>query len=204
MWDEFPLMLYNLRKREGADKAIQLLDTLRYLRATYPRLRFLFTGSIGLHLALKSLRAEGNANSPFNDVQTELVPPLSEADAAALIANLCDALRHKPEEPGEIADRASALLGGFAYHIHHCFDQLDQLGRSATATDVDAAVETVATGSTDPAHIGYTGSRPTTRPTMPGWRWPSWMRSPVAIRPCVSSNCSIWCGTSTPRQTSST
>jgi len=121
LWDEFPLMLYNLRRREGADRAIQLLDTLRYLRATYPRLRFLFTGSIGLHLALKSLRAEGNANSPFNDVQIELAPPLSVSDTAALIAN--------------------------------------QLGRPARAADVDAALEAVATSSSDPAHIGYTQHR---------------------------------------------
>lgn len=155
MWDEFPLMLYNLREREGADKTIQLLDTLRYLRATYPRLRFLLTGSIGLHLALKSLRGDGNANSPFNDVQIELAPPLSPDDAALLTAILCKSLRHKPEDPTAIASRAMSLLGGFAYHIHHCFDQLDQLGRPAVANDVDKAVETVATHSSDPAHIGY-------------------------------------------------
>ncbi|HWO24751.1 MAG TPA: hypothetical protein VNO30_38685 [Kofleriaceae bacterium] len=159
MWDEFPLMLYNLRQREGADKTIQLLDTLRFLRASHPRLRFLFTGSIGLHLALKSLRAEGNANAPFNDVQIELAPPLSPADTAALIGNLCGALCHEPQEPTEIAGRVSALLGGFAYHIHHCFDRLDQLGRPARGADVDVAVEAVATHSSDPAHIGYTQHR---------------------------------------------
>ncbi len=159
MWDEFPLMLYNLRKREGADRTIQLLDTLRYLRATHARLRFIFTGSIGLHLALKSLRADGNANDPFNDVQIELAPPMSDADAATLIGRLCDALQYKPQEPGEIADRVGVLLCGFAYHIHHCFDQLDQLGRAAKVADVDAVVETLATHSSDPAHIGYTQYR---------------------------------------------
>ena len=159
MWDEFPLMLYNLRQREGADKTIQLLDTLRYLRAAYPRLRFLFTGSIGLHLALKSLRADGNANAPFNDVQIELAPPMSLSDTAALIGNLCEALRHVPQEPAEIARRIGVLLGGFAYHIHHCLDQLDQLGRPAKGTDVDTAVEAVATHPSDPANIGYTQYR---------------------------------------------
>jgi uncharacterized protein len=159
LWDEFPLMLYNLRQREGADKTIQLLDTLRYLRATQPRLRFLFTGSIGLHLALKSLRADGNANAPFNDVQIELAPPLFPDDTAALIANLCEALRHEPQEPAEIARRIGVSLGGFAYHIHHCFDQLDQLGRPARGTDVDAVVEAVATHPSDPAHLGYTQQR---------------------------------------------
>jgi len=159
MWDEFPLMLYNLRQREGADRTIQLLDTLRYLRATYARLRFLFTGSIGLHLALKNLRGDGNANAPFNDVQIELAPPLSPEDTATLVEHLCGALRYKPRDPVEIANRVSALVGGFAYHIHHCFDQLDQLGRSAKGEDVDVAIETIATHSSDPAHLGYTQYR---------------------------------------------
>jgi len=159
MWDEFPLMLYNLRQREGADKTIQLLDTLRYLRVTYPRLRLLLTGSIGLHLALKSLRGDGNANSPFNDLQIELAPPLSPDDTALLTTNLCKSLRHTPIDPERISGRVRDLLGGFAYHIHHCFDQLDQLGRPAVPEDVDKAVETVATHSSDPAHIGYTQYR---------------------------------------------
>ena len=32
LWDEFPLMLHNIQRREGNDAAIQLLDFLRALR----------------------------------------------------------------------------------------------------------------------------------------------------------------------------
>ena len=53
LWDEFPLMLHNVQRREGPDSAMQLLDYLRALRlARADRLQFLFTGSIGLHLVL--------------------------------------------------------------------------------------------------------------------------------------------------------
>ena len=65
LWDEFPLMLHNLQRREGPDAAMQLLDHLRALRSgRADRLRFLFTGSIGLHLVLRSLRKAGNTNDP--------------------------------------------------------------------------------------------------------------------------------------------
>ena len=51
LWDEFPLMLHNLQRNEGHDSPMKLLDFLRALRLERSgRLRFLFTGSIGLHL----------------------------------------------------------------------------------------------------------------------------------------------------------
>ncbi len=65
LWDEFPLMLHNLQRRAGNDTVIQLLDHLRALRlARAVRLRFQFTGSIGLHLVLRCLREAGNTNDP--------------------------------------------------------------------------------------------------------------------------------------------
>ena len=71
LWDEFPLMLHNLQQREGSDSAIQLLDHLRALRlARADRLRFLFTGSIGLHLVLRSLRKAGHTR--ITDLQDDL------------------------------------------------------------------------------------------------------------------------------------
>ena len=76
LWDEFPLMLHNLQRRAGNETPIQLLDHLRALRlARADRLRFLFTGSIGLHLVLRSLREAGSANDPVNDMLSLTVPP---------------------------------------------------------------------------------------------------------------------------------
>ena len=79
LWDEFPLMLHNIQRREGPDSAMQLLDRLRALRLLHAdRLRFLFTGSIGLHLVLRSLRKAGNVNDPVNDMLSLTVPPMAD------------------------------------------------------------------------------------------------------------------------------
>ena len=88
LWDEFPLMLHNLQRREGPDAAMQLLDHLRALRlARADRLRFLVTGSVGLHLVLRSLRKAGNTNDPVNDMLSLTVPPMADDDT-------CDLPRH--------------------------------------------------------------------------------------------------------------
>ncbi len=45
LWDEMPYMLNNI----GNESAMEMLDILRSLRQTYPKVRMIFTGSIGLH-----------------------------------------------------------------------------------------------------------------------------------------------------------
>lgn len=95
LWDEFPLMLHDLQCGEGADAAIQLLDFLRALRlARADHLRFLFTGSIGLHLVLRSLRKAGNTNDPVNDMLSLTVPPMAREDTCDLAAALLKETRH--------------------------------------------------------------------------------------------------------------
>ncbi|MCY4189551.1 MAG: hypothetical protein OXD30_13815 [Bryobacterales bacterium] len=142
LWDEFPLMLYNLQRRAGNDTAIQLLDHLRALRlAQADRLRFLFTGSIGLHLVLRSLREAGNTNDPVNDMLSLTVPPMARREtcelAEALLRETCAAPVHISGLASEIAKQ----VGGFPYYVHHVVDQLDQLRRQPKLEDVSAAVD---------------------------------------------------------------
>ena len=156
LWDEFPLMLHNLQRREGPDSAIQLLDNLRALRlARAHRLRFLFTGSIGLHLVLRSLRKAGNANDPVNDMLSLTVPPLAHRDTCDLAAAL---LKQTPAAPAQIPDlalRIAGEVGGFPYYVHHVVDQLDQLRRQPTLQDVSSAVDSLVYDSHDPANLHY-------------------------------------------------
>lgn len=77
LWDEVPLMLHNIKQRDGANAAMEILDLLRSLRQEHPGLRMVFTGSIGLHSVITSLRKLGYANAPTNDMHTVDVPPLS-------------------------------------------------------------------------------------------------------------------------------
>ena len=97
LWDEFPLMLHNLQRNAGPDTPIQLLDYLRALRiARADRLRFLFTGSVGLHLVLRSLREAGSTNDPVNDMLSLTVPPIVRHHTCELAEALLRETRAAP------------------------------------------------------------------------------------------------------------
>ena len=156
LWDEFPLMLHNIQRREGDDAAIQLLDFLRALRFAHAdRLRFLFTGSIGLHLVLRSLRKAGNTNAPVNDMLSLTVPPMAQDDTCDLAAALLEDTRAVPAQIPDLASRIAGEVGGFPYYIHHVVDQLDQLRRRPALEDVSLAVDTLVYDPHDAADLNY-------------------------------------------------
>ena len=156
LWDEFPLMLHNLQRRERPDSAIQLLDHLRALRLRHAdRLRFLFTGSIGLHLVLRSLRAAGNTNDPVNDMLSLTVPPMAHQDTTNLAAALLEETRASRSQIPDLAARIASEVGGFPYYVHHVVDQLDQLRRPSLLEDVSVAVDNLVYDPHDPANFNY-------------------------------------------------
>ena len=156
LWDEFPLMLHNLQRGEGPDAAMQLLDHLRALRSDRAgRLRFLFTGSLGLHLVLRALRNAGNTNDPVNDMLSLTVPPMAHTDTCDLAGALLGETRAVPAQIPDLAARIAGEVGGFPYYVHHVVDQLDQLRRPPALDDVAAAVEHLVYDSHDPANFSY-------------------------------------------------
>jgi len=160
VWDEFPLMLYNISERESEKAAIHLLDQLRALRQKHAdKLRFLVTGSIGLHLVIRSLRQAGNANDPVNDLYSTTVPPMTHRHARDLATELLHELDVVPSDRGRIADLLADQIEGFPYYIHHVVDQLQQLHRRVTESDAASAVESLIYDPQDPAHFGYYLSR---------------------------------------------
>ena len=156
LWDEFPLMLDNIQRREGTESAIQLLDCLRALRLRHAdRLRLLFTGSIGLHLVLRGLRKAGNTNDPVNDMLSLTVPPLASEDAIRLAAALLEETRAAAAQIPALAAQVAREVGGFPYHIHHVVDQLDQVRHPPTIEDVSSAVDALVIDPDDPAHFNH-------------------------------------------------
>ena len=156
LWDEFPLMLHNIQRREGRDAATQLLDRLRALRLRHAdRLRFVFTGSIDLHLVLRSLRRAGYTNDPVNDMLSRSVPPLADADTSALAAALLRKTRAVPEQIPAMAARIASEVGGFPYYVHHVVDQLYQLPHPPTPEDVSSAVDGLVYNALDPANFNH-------------------------------------------------
>ncbi|WP_437335018.1 AAA family ATPase [Sorangium sp. So ce394] len=163
IWDEFPLMIHNIKARQGADSAIQLLDLLRHLRQTHPdRLRFLLTGSIGLHLVLQSLRAAGNANAPMNDMLDEVVPPMSTGDAFTLITELLRDIDPQVDRPDRFVPMEQKIfeaVGGFPFYLQHVIDRLSQLDRIPVPSDVDVAVDELVLAPNDPGHFHWNVER---------------------------------------------
>ena len=160
LWDEFPLMLNNLQQREGPQTAIQLLNCLRALRLGRPdQIRFLFTGSIGLHLVLGTLRKAGNTNDPVNDMMSVTVPPLEHEDTCRLATELLKETCAAQADILGLAAHIAGEVGGFPYYVHHVVDQLDQLRRPLTRSDVSSAVEKLVYDSHDPANFNYYVSR---------------------------------------------
>lgn len=156
MWDEFPLMLHNIKRAEGDDIATQLLDQLRMLRQRHGNsLRFLFTGSIGLHLVLRSLRLAGNPNAPINDMYEDTVPPMAETETIELASRLLSRLRQTPNDIPGLSRNIARAVEGFPYYVQHVVDQLDLLDHPATAADVSAAVEALIFADQDPANFAY-------------------------------------------------
>ena len=156
LWDEFPLMLHNLQQRQGHDTAKELLDFLRALRlARAGRLRFLFTGSIGLNVVLRSLRVAGNANEPVNDMLSLTVPPMECRHTCNLATTLLHETLAEPAQIPDLASRIAGEVGGFPYYVHHVVDRLDQLRRPPSLEDVSSAIENLVYDSQDPANFNY-------------------------------------------------
>ena len=156
IWDEFPLMLYNLCEREGERVAIELLDQLRALRQKHGnRLRFILTGSIGLHLVLRSLQRVGNANDPVNDLYAGTVPPMGPAQTRRLAEELLGEIETNPVEKREIAALLADEIGGFPYYIHHVVDQLQQLRKPVVKSDAMSAIDALIYDPQDRANFRY-------------------------------------------------
>lgn len=146
-WDELPLMLHNIKQREGERVAMEALDLLRALRQTHARLRMVFTGSIGLHHVITKLKREGYLNPSTNDMLTEDVPPLPREDAIDLAMRLLDGGKVTTTDRRGVAAAIAAGVDHIPYYIHHVVDQMVD---SNASVDVRAVEQIVIGRLTDP------------------------------------------------------
>ena len=154
-WDEMPLMLYNIKQRSDEDTAMELLDTLRSLRQMNPRLRMVFTGSIGLHNVITSLKRSGYANDPTNDMYMEDVPPLSLGDAQELAHRLLKGEIIPTDNPQATARAIAEAVDNNPFYIHHIVSEMrdrDVLGDEVIVREI---VDTCLTDSHDRWHMRY-------------------------------------------------
>ena len=154
-WDEMPLMLHNISKRAGEELAMEVLDTLRSLRQMHKSLRMGFTGSIGLHNVITSLKRAGYANDPTNDMYTLDVPPLPLDEAKKLVHCLLQGEGISAQDAEVAVTDIVRSVDCMPHYIHHVVDQLAQRGDTANEFSISAIVTTCLTDSQDPWHLRY-------------------------------------------------
>lgn len=136
IWDEMPHMLGNFSN----SAATEVLDSLRSLRQTYPDLRMIFSGSIGLHHIIKNLHQAGYSNDPTNDMYPIDGQPLSLPAAAELALRLMVGESIPAVDRPAVAEEIALAADCIPFYIHHLVNQLKDLD---AAIDPDIISDTV-------------------------------------------------------------
>ncbi|MFT4926542.1 MAG: hypothetical protein ACI8WB_002640 [Phenylobacterium sp.] len=153
LWDELPWMLQKIVKKHGEGVAMDLLDTLRGLRQTYPNLRMIYTGSIGLHHVTTALKNEGYSNSPINDMHVINLPPLALNSAIQLVLELIKGEQLNCAAPQRIAQLIAELTDNMPYYIHHVIAELAMTSDEITEVQVHATIQQALSASHDPWNL---------------------------------------------------
>jgi len=163
-WDELPLFLYNVKQTtSGEQDAMELLDELRALRQKHTRLRMVFTGSVGIHQVIGSLRKHGYANDPTNDMATIEVPPLEPDDGSHLASLLITGERIQISGDASQASKSvSESAGHIPYYIHCLISRIVNNGVAVNSDAVKSCLQQLIADPNDPAHFQYYHSRLTT------------------------------------------
>lgn len=148
-WDELPMMLDNIKKREGEQPVMELLNTLRALRQTHAGLRMVFTGSIGLHHVITSIKKAGYSNAPLNDMYHKEVLPLSSDHAQELARLLIEGESIQVDDIPAITIAIANGVDCIPFYIHHVVDQMKQLRIANNAAAVTQIVDSFLTDQLD-------------------------------------------------------
>jgi hypothetical protein len=162
-WDELPLFLYNVKESSGEQDAMELLDALRGLRQKYSNLRMVFTGSVGIHQVIGSLRKHGYANDPTNDMATIEVPPLHPNDGSLLAGLLLTGERiNILGGQAEVSRAISEAAGHIPYYVHCLVSRVRGTRGRIDSNGVKSCLQELIADPNDPAHFQYYQSRLTT------------------------------------------
>ena len=119
IWDEMSHMLGNF----DAQAAMEVLDSLRSLRQTYPDVRMVFSGSIGLHHIIRNLQKAGYSNDPTNDMYPIEGQPLSIDAATQLAINLLQGEEIFVDDLEATAEQIGEAVDCIPFYIHHLINQ---------------------------------------------------------------------------------
>jgi hypothetical protein len=138
LWDEFPVMLDEIVKQEGGDKiAGEILNLLHTLRAEYPRIRTILTGSVGLHHILNKLGQSGYNNPVTNDMAVVSVEPLTDNFAIELARSLLESKEIKCQNLVATAETIAQEVDNIPFYIRGTIDRFQYHPDRQLTIDVD-------------------------------------------------------------------
>jgi hypothetical protein len=131
-------MLDEIVKQEGGDKiAGEILNLLHTLRAEYPRIRTILTGSVGLHHILNKLRQNGYNNPVINDLEVVSVEPLEHNIAVELARSLLESKEIKCRDLVATAKTIAQEVDNIPFYIRGTIDRFQYDRDRQLIIDVD-------------------------------------------------------------------
>jgi len=147
MLDEFPLMVskMDMSPDVGPFIAMEFLDTLRALRQEFEpsnQIRFVLSGSIGLHIVLETLRKGHEYKSnPISGMGTIVLSGMCEADVRLMCRRYLDEEGITREDPDEFDKRMFECTDGLPLYVQYVCERFQDAKRTKVAPDdVDRAV----------------------------------------------------------------
>ncbi len=149
MLDEFPMMIANIidtpKSGEGASLAMELLDTLRSLRQQYEpsdQVRFLLSGSIGLHLIIEDLkRNHAYKGNPTNNMALKVLSGLRDEDVQLMCRKYLDDEDIVRSAPKAFDRRMCKRTDGLPLYIQLVCDKFqDEKRESVGPDDIDTTL----------------------------------------------------------------
>lgn len=159
LWDELPHMIEAIEEKRDAGTAREVLDVLRFARETFPSLRMVLSGSLGIHHVVDKLRLQGGMWVPTHGLAIIDVPPLLLPDAMYLAGQL---IRNEEIDCDDIDGLAQAIavaVDCVPYYIHHTLADLkrqqDKSGVVMTRDEARGTVERVLADPRDPWQLKH-------------------------------------------------
>jgi hypothetical protein len=151
MIDEFPLMVWNIKEEHGAQLAMQTMDALREIRQEFEstdRIRFVLSGSIGLHLVLQELKQKhGYRGAPVNDMQMIALAGMSADDVELMCQKYLDEEKIERRTPAAVAERMLYRTDGLPLYIQYvCEEVQNSNARTIGPDDIDRVLDEMLDG----------------------------------------------------------
>ena len=136
--DELPIFIKNLYEAEGAQAISQFLYWLRGIRLKYPRIQWLYAGSIGLD----SIAREHSVEGALNDLKPYTLKPFDRDTAADFITDV--AKRRNCTISGQSITLILDRLGWLSpFYLENIVDEAYVLMTDSNEIDEESTLEAI-------------------------------------------------------------